>query len=65
MRRLAEGMSMNFIQALAYRPGSRLLLMLGLLVVLSLAFTTLGPDQVLAREPMDGGPLPPPPPPQP
>jgi hypothetical protein len=39
---------MNFMQALAYQRSAKLLLMLGLLVVLSLAFTTFGPDQVLA-----------------
>jgi hypothetical protein len=54
MRGLQKGMSMNFIQALAYRRGGKLLLMLGLFAVLSLAFITFGPDQVLAEEINEG-----------
>jgi hypothetical protein len=49
MQALHKGMPMNFIQALAYRRGAKLLLMLGLFVVLCLAFTTFGPDLVLAE----------------
>jgi hypothetical protein len=41
MRRLRNGTSMNFIQPLAYWQGSKLLLMLGVLVVLSLALQPL------------------------
>jgi hypothetical protein len=47
---LQKGMSMNFIQAIVYRRCGKLLLMLGLFAVLSLAFTTFRPDQVLAEE---------------
>jgi hypothetical protein len=54
MRGLQKGMSMTFMQALAFRPAGKLLLMLGLLVVLSLAFTTFGSDQVLAEEINEG-----------
>jgi hypothetical protein len=43
-------MSMNFIQTLAYQRGGKLLLMLVLSAVLSLAFITFPPDQVLAKE---------------
>jgi hypothetical protein len=50
MEGLHKGMSMNFIQAIAYRRGAKLLLMLGLLAVLSLAFMTFRPYQVLAKE---------------
>jgi mersacidin/lichenicidin family type 2 lantibiotic len=48
MEGLQKGMSMNFMQVIAYRRGAKLLLMLGLFAVLSLAFITFGPDQVLA-----------------
>jgi hypothetical protein len=51
---LQEGMSMNFIQAIAYRRGAKLLLMLGLFTVLSLAFIAFSPDQVLAKEINEG-----------
>jgi hypothetical protein len=44
-------MPASFIQALAYRRGGKVLLMLGLFAVLSLAFATFGPDQVLAGVP--------------
>jgi hypothetical protein len=54
MRRLAEGMSMNFMQALAYWRGAKLLLTLVLFAVLTLAFITFGPDQVLAKEINEG-----------
>jgi hypothetical protein len=47
MRELQKGMSMNFMQVIAYRQGAKLLLMLGLFAVLSLAFTAFGPDQAL------------------
>jgi hypothetical protein len=51
---LQKGMSMNFIQALAYWRGGKLLPMLGLFAVLSLAFITFSPDQVLAEEINEG-----------
>ena len=54
MRRLQKGMLMDFIQGLAYRAGGKVLLMLGLFVVLSLAFTTFGQDQVLDVMAYDG-----------
>jgi hypothetical protein len=47
---LQKGMSMNFIQAIVYRRCGKLLLMLGLFAVLSLAFTTFHPDQVLEAD---------------
>jgi hypothetical protein len=51
---LQKGMSMNFIQAIAHRRGGKLLLMLVLFAVLSLAFITFHPDQVLAEEINEG-----------
>ncbi len=47
-------MPMNFMQALAYQRSAKLLLMLGLFTVLSLAFITFSPDQVLAKEINEG-----------
>ncbi len=47
---LQKGMSMTFMQALAYQRGGKLLLMLGLFAVLSLTLITFRPDQVLAKE---------------
>jgi hypothetical protein len=44
-------MPASFIQALAYRRGGKVLLILGLFAMLSLTFATFGPDQVLARVP--------------
>ena len=46
---LQKGISMNFMQALGYRPADKLLLMLGLFVVLSLAFITFLPEPALVE----------------
>jgi hypothetical protein len=50
MRGLNKWTPANFFQALAYQRGSKVLLMLGLFTVLSLAFITFSPGQVLAKE---------------
>jgi hypothetical protein len=49
MRGLNKWTPANFFQALAYQQGGKVLLMLGLFTVLSLAFITFSPGQVLAK----------------
>jgi hypothetical protein len=47
-------MSMTFMQAIVYQRCGKLLLVLGLFAVLSLAFTTFHPDQVLEADINEG-----------